>query len=566
MLTELRVKNFALIKDLSVHFESGLNVITGETGAGKTLILKSLHLLMGGKAPSDIVGSFSSDTLVEGLFLISNRLDIYKKLKMLGYLENEEGSLLVRRVINAKGKSKTYINGSLATVSDLKEIVSPLVEVSTKSEPLIELTNQHENKNLQNSFYQKNLYDVFCKNIDLRFKISKLHSLQKEKECELDAINQCDADRLQKIDFLNFQLSELDEFSPQPNEYEKLKESRKQQFKLKKFKEIVFSGEDILNNNDNSILSQLYSFMSEMNKVSDDFTKLKGVSKSLDEASQIISNSALTLRGLRNAHPDDYNEMSFKDMEDRLKTYEHLFRKYNTNAKGLTDIFNDLSTERLNLEQIDEHRLRVKNELNQVKDSLSPVLKKLTESRVSHKDKFEKFVNANLKDLNMKDITFRVKFEKTTSTEYGEESASFWLSHLRNGAQERSIKKAASGGELSRLLLAIKGALENQEVPRTYLFDEIDSGVSGPTAEKIGRKLRALAKGQQIIIVTHLPQVAALGEHHFLIEKTSGTDGHQTNLVSLNSEKRIAEVARLMSGKDITKASLTHAAQLIQFN
>lgn len=563
MLIELRVKNFALIKDLSVHFQAGLNVITGETGAGKSLVLKSLHLLMGGKAPSDIIGNFSNETLVEGLFSISNRSDLHKKLQNLSYISPEEDSLLVRRVVRDKGKSKTYINGSLATVSDLKEIVSPLLELSANSEPLIELTSQHDNKNLKNPPYQRDMYDVFCKSKELRFEISKLYSLQKEKEHELDSINQFDADRLQKIDFLNFQLSELDDFAPLPNEYENLKTSKKKQFKIEKFKEIIFNGEDTLNNKDNSILSQLYSFMSEVTKVSDDFTELTELSKSLEEASQIIENSVSNLRSLRSTHSDGDSDMSFEKIDERLKTYEHLFRKYNTNSEGLTDIFVSLSKQRSDLEHIDEIRLSVQIELNEVKENLNPLLKELTKSRLAHKYKFEKLVNTSLKELNMKDIIFKIKLVKTNPSEFGQESTSFWLSHSKAGDQERSIKKAASGGELSRLLLAIKDVLENQEAPRTYLFDEIDAGVSGPTAEKVGRKLRALSKGQQVITITHLPQVAALGEHHFLIEKTSGTTGHQTNLISLNDNKRVTEIARLISGEDITPASLTHAAELI---
>lgn len=564
MLAELRVKNFALIKDLSVQFKSGLNVITGETGAGKSLVLKSLHLLMGGKAPSDIIGNFSTETVVEGLFSISNRSDLHQKLETLSYISPEEDSLLVRRIINSKGKSKTYINGSLATVSDLKEIVSPLVELSAKSEPLIELTSQHDNKNLQNPPYQRDLYDVFCKNRELRFEISKLYAIQKEKERELDEINQSDADRLQKIDFLNFQLSELDEFSPKAGEYEDLKSSKKKQFKVEKFKEVIFQGEGVLNNNDNSVLSQLYSYMSEISKVSDDFTELEKMSKSLDGATNSVEEAIASLRSLKGSYSEGESTMSLEEIDDRLKTYEHLFRKYDTNAEGLDDIFESLSTQRDDLERIDEHRLRVQKELNEIIENLSPLLEELTKSRLAHKHKFEQLVNKSLKELNMKDISFKVKFESTSPSEYGQESTSFWLSHAKAGAQERSIKKAASGGELSRLLLAIKGALENQEAPRTYLFDEIDAGVSGPTAEKVGKKLKALSKGQQVITITHLPQVAALGEHHFLIEKSSGTTGHQTNLVSLNGKDRVAEVARLISGEDITKASLVHANELIE--
>ncbi len=564
MLSELRVKNFALIKDLSVHFQSGLNVITGETGAGKSLVLKSLHLLMGGKAPSNIVGEFSDETLVEGLFSISNRSDLYAKLQALSYTSNEDDHLLVRRIISSKGKSKTYINGSLATVSDLKEIVSPLVELSAKSEPLIELTNQHDNKNLQNPPYQRDLYDVFCKNRELRFEISKLYAIQKEKERELNEINRSDSDRLQKIDFLNFQLSELDKFSPENGEYESLRDSKKKQFKIEKFKEVLFKGEDCLNNNDKSVLSQLYSFMNDVGQVSDDFTELSELSKSLEEASLLIESAVANLRSLRGTQYEHNDGMSFEDINSRLKTYEHLFRKYNTNAEGLSDIFTNLSGQRSDLEQIDERRLDVQNELDEIKTNLNPLLNELTKSRKSHKVKFEKVVNTSLNELNMKDINFKVRLENITPCEFGQESTSFWLSHFKNNSQERSIKKAASGGELSRLLLAIKGALENQEAPRTYLFDEIDAGVSGPTAEKVGKKLRSLSGGQQVITITHLPQVAALGEHHFLIEKTSGTKGHQTSLKALNNDARIKEIARLISGEGITKASLTHASELIE--
>jgi len=519
---------------------------------------------MGGKAPSDIVGNFSDNTLVEGLFTISNRSDLHKKLQNLSYLNSEEDNLLVRRIISSKGKSKTYINGSLATVSDLKEIVSPLVELSAKSEPLIELTNQHDNKNLQNPPYQRDLYDVYCKNRELRNEISNLYTQLRVKEKDLETINQSDSERLQKIDFLNFQLSELDEFSPQPGEYENLKENKKRQFKIEKYKEVVFNGEDILNNNDQSVLSQMYSFMSDVSKLEEDFTELANISTSLGEASNLVESAISELRSLKNSDTDDNSDMSFDEIEERLGTYEHLFRKYNTDAEGLMEIFNKLSTQREELEQIDEHRLRAEAQIKIMREQLSPLLAKLTKSRISNKAKFEKLVNKSLTDLNMKDLNFSVKFENTSPNEYGQESTSFWLAHSKEGAQERSIKKAASGGELSRLLLAIKGALENQEAPRTYLFDEIDAGVSGPTAEKVGKKLRALATGQQVITITHLPQVAALGEHHFLIEKTSGTTGHQTDLISLDGKKRVAEVARLISGEEVTKASLAHANDLIE--
>ncbi len=562
MLAELKVKNFALIKNLTVHFENGLNVITGETGAGKSLVLKSLHLLMGGKAPSDLVGSFSDETIVEGLFDTTNRSDLDSKLKELSYFEEESAFLVVRRVISKKGKSKTYINGSPAAVSDLKALVSPLVELSAHHEPLIELTSQHDNKNLQNTAYQRNLYDIFCKNKDIRFEVSSLFSLLKEKQKELYILNQSESDRLQKLDFLNFQLAELERFQPEKDEYEKLKVEQANVSKKQKLKTFVHECEDSLNNSDQSVLSQLYSLLNQIESIDLSLEpKLSLIKEALEKSSLGIEESVAIVRELKWSISED--ESSPDSIAERLKTYEHLFRKYNVNSEGLSEIYLSLKSQRDDLESLDERRLDIENEIKEININLKPLLQALTKSRQGSLKKFCEKVNKSISEMNMKDLLFSVKLESLEEpNEHGSESVSFWLKHNKSG-QERPIKKTASGGELSRMLLAIKGALENQEAPRTYLFDEIDAGVSGPTAEKVGKKLKSLSNGQQVITITHLPQVAALGDHHYLIEKTSGRVGHQTSLKALMGDERIAEIARLISGEDITKSSLDHAAQLV---
>jgi len=196
-------------------------------------------------------------------------------------------------------------------------------------------------------------------------------------------------------------------------------------------------------------------------------------------------------------------------------------------------------------------------------ENLNPLLEELSLSRKKNKKGFENEVTSHLKELNMKDLKLKVKFKATENFEFGKESIEFWLSHGRKNLQERTIKQAASGGELSRILLALKSSLENQEAPRTYLFDEIDSGVSGLTAGMVGQKLKRLSCGQQVITITHLPQVAALGDHHFLIEKSSGLKGQETDLNTLKKEERVDELARLLSGKSITKTSINHAKELL---
>lgn len=561
MLTELRVKNFALIKDLSVHFDKGLNVITGETGAGKSLVLKSLHLLMGGKAPTGLIGSFNDECLVEGLFSLEGRQDVHKKLKDSSYTPDDRNSLLVRRVISNKGRSKTYLNGSLATLNELRNLVSPLIELSGSSEPLIELTNQHDNKNLQNTYYQRDLFDVFCKNKDLRISVSSDFKKLREKEKDLESIKASDSDRLQKIDFLNFQLTELDEFKPKATDYFKLKDLKKEVFEFEKLKEAILSGEERLQNSDQSVLSQLYSVISDLQNSKN--SNCSEALKHLELATESVDLALVEIKNLKASSASE-SEHSLNDIEERLQTYEHLFRKYNTDAEGLAQIYEGLLEQKQALESIDESILRIQEEVSKLKGSLKPLVEKLSLSRTSAVKNFESQVSKNLKELNMKDLVLKVKIEACDLSEFGQEEISFWLSFEKNNAQERSIKQAASGGELSRILLAIKSSLENQEAPRTYLFDEIDAGVSGPTAEKVGKKLKNLSKGQQVITITHLPQVAAVGEHHFLIEKTSGTNGQQTKLKNLNQNERVEEVARLISGEEMSETSLSHAKKLIE--
>ncbi len=558
MLTELRVKNFALIKDLSVHFDKGLNVITGETGAGKSLLLRSLQILMGAKAHQNLTGKFSEDATVEGLFVVHSRVDIKKRLNDLSYSAEEGNTLLVRRILSPKGRSKTYINGSLASLNELKSIVSPLIDLSGSSEPLIELTNQHDNKNLQETSYQRDLFDGYCKHKELRFEISKLNFLLKEHKKSLNELESKESDRLQKLDFVNFQLSELENFKPDSADFESLKVLKENRLKEENFKQAIHLTNSSIKNASDSILSQLYTLINEHEKVNPNSDILESLNQAVDSCEEALDlTKSLTLSTQSGV------DLSFDEIKDRLKTYNHLFRKYNTDASGLSQIFKDLLRQREDLELYDERKLELKSEIDAVMENLNPLLEELSLSRKKHKKDFENEVTSHLKELNMKDLKLKVKFKATDNLEFGKESLEFWLSHGRKNLQERTIKQAASGGELSRILLALKSSLENQEAPRTYLFDEIDSGVSGLTAGMVGQKLKRLSCGQQVITITHLPQVAALGDHHFLIEKSSGLKGQETDLNTLKKEERVGELARLLSGKSITKTSINHAKELL---
>ena len=290
-----------------------------------------------------------------------------------------------------------------------------------------------------------------------------------------------------------------------------------------------------------------------------DYPILRSLNKAVDASEEAIDQ----INQLASSMAYD-EEITFEQIEDRLKTYYHLFRKYNTNAEDLNSILQDLIKQRENLEQVEEKKEQLRKEISTVMENLNPLLEELTQSRKLFSKTFEQEVSKHLKELNMKELRLKVKFKNIEISEYGKETVEFWLSHGRENLQERPVKQAASGGELSRILLALKSSLENQEAPRTYLFDEIDSGVSGLTAGMVGQKLKRLSIEQQVITITHLPQVAALGDHHFLIEKNSGLEGQETNLNTLKKQDRVQELGRLLSGKNITKTSISHAKKLLE--
>jgi DNA repair protein RecN (Recombination protein N) len=423
---------------------------------------------------------------------------------------------------------------------------------------LIELTNQHDNKNLQEISYQRDLFDSFCKHKELRFEIAKLYALLKEHQNNLKNLEDKESDRLQKLDFLNFQLQELEKFEPEHEDYLYLKDLKDKKFKEEKYKKIVHLTQESLKNSSDSILSQLYTLVSEHEKLQPDHPILDSLNKAVDACEEAVDQ----INALHSSMTDDEG-LTFEEIDDRLKTYNHLFRKYNTDSEGLSLTFKELVRQREDLEKVEEKKAELQSEISMVMENLNPLLEELTNSRKFSAKAFETEVSKHLKELNMKELRLTVKFKDTEISEFGQESVEFWLSHGRKNLQERPIRQAASGGELSRILLALKSSLENQEAPRTYLFDEIDSGVSGLTAGMVGQKLKRLSTGQQVITITHLPQVAALGDHHFLIEKSSGLEGQETNLNTLKKQERIQELARLLSGKSITNTSLKHAEELL---
>lgn len=561
MLLELKVHNFAIIENISLSFNTGLNIMSGETGAGKSVLLKSLTLLMGEKADTDSVRSGSESATVEGSFDISDRFDIQEQLKNLG-IEFDEDLLVVRRIISALGKSRVYINGSLSTLNTLQGIVSPLIELTGHKTPLIELTSQHENKNLMAKTYHLDLLDHYAGAIELRVNFNKGYQKLSSLDAQIQEIEEKSKTQAQRIDFLKYQKEEIEALNLKPgqdtdleSEYFKIKNSNK----ISNFLE---ESEGALFGDDDSVLVRIHKIIQRSTEFANVDAGFKKIFEPLSSAKSILEDLVYELRSYGKELTVD--PQSLDQVETRMNQLRQLQKKYGNSVEEILEAHTEITEELNIIENSDALIAELKKDKAALEKALVSQAKELHKRRLSSSELLSKNVNEELKDLNMKGVSLIIQVQTTELNANGSSDVEFMI---QNSTKEpaRSLAKFASGGELSRILLSLKKVVGFNELPRTYLFDEVDTGVSGVTAEKVGKKLKSISKGQQVICVTHLAQVAAYGDTHFLIEKSvSKKNGTQMQVVQLKKEDREKEIARLISGEKITKTSLDHARELLR--
>lgn len=561
MLLELKVHNFAIIENISLQFKDGLNILSGETGAGKSVLLKSLTLLMGEKADTDAVRAGHESATVEGSFEIAERFDIQEQLKNLG-IPVEDDLLVVRRVISSQGKSRVYINNSLSTLSALQNIVSPLVEVTGHKTPLIELTSQHENKNLMSKNYHMNILDHYIGATEMRLKFNKAFKSYYDLKAEIANLEEKSRTQTQRIDFLKYQKEEIEALDLKPGqeldleaEYFKLKNSSK-------ISAFIDETENALFGDDDSALVRIHKILQRSNEFKNMDGGFKKLFEPLSQAKTLLEDLLYDIRSYGkdlNTNPEALNHL-----EEQMTQLRHVQKKYGSSMEEILKAFEEITAELNTLENSDVILEDMRKELTKQEALLNKQAQELHKRRVAGSDLLSKSVNDELKDLNMKGVTLTVQINKLEEINFNGISDVEFM--IQNSPKEgpRAITRYASGGELSRILLSLKKVVGFNELPRTYLFDEVDTGVSGTTAEKVGRKLRSISKGQQVICVTHLAQVAAFADAHFLIEKTISKKGSQMQVVELDSSSRENEIARLISGEKITKTSLEHARSLLK--
>jgi DNA repair protein RecN (Recombination protein N) len=559
MLQELKVINFAIIENLDIQFRQGLNILSGETGAGKSVLLKSLGLLMGQKSSVESIRSGCHQASVEGCFDLSKRPDIQKRLQELG-IETEEEVLVVRRVLS-EDKSRVYLNGTMSTLNALRDIVSPLIEVAGHSAPLIEMTGQHENRNLLSKAYHLDLLDQYVGAWEARLQYADKFERWKAIEAEISEMEKEAQSRAQRLDFLIFQRDEIQGLELDAEKDRDLETEIKKLKNSARLTAFVDTAEEALYTDDDSAISRLKAVMKKSLDVSQVDPSIQDKIQGLESAQSLIEDALYDLRQYVSRIESDPGRL--EELESRLSGLRKIQKKYGPSIDDILKAFSDIEAEIKNLENSDQRIQELQTEAAKLEKELRKMAITLHEKRANGSRFLADSVNAELLDLNMKGVTFHVSVEKLQEiTSTGLSDVEF-LSQTSSKDPKRPLAKFASGGELSRILLSLKRVVGSSHQPRTYLFDEVDTGVSGPTAEKVGRKLKSIAKGQQVICVTHLPQVAAYGDSHFYIQKSPQKGSVAMEILELKQKDRVQEIARLISGEKISKTSLAHAEQLL---
>lgn len=550
MLKQLSIQNFALIDELNIRFCEGLSVITGETGAGKSILLGALRLILGERADHSSLKNQSEKCIIEGVFSVkSYDLRALFEESDLDYWEET----IIRREISPQGKSRNFINDTPTTLEVMKRL----------GERLIDIHSQHQSLQINDSDFQLNVIDALASNQKLRADYSSTYRKYSNFKKQLNQITQEAAEAQKEEDYLRFQFEELEALNLQPGEVES----------LEKEQEFLANSEEILRNfsqidgilsqsEDNAItmLRQVKLLMDQSSRYFDDMEEMNQRYQSslieLEDIAQEISTKAESL---------EFDPNRQQLVEERLGEIHRLQKKHlMENAEQLIDYKEELDQKLADLSNFDSQIEKLTKELDQTQSELKQFAQNLSQSRLKVLTTISKRVEESLKKLGIPHAVLSIEHKLLSEAQAdGIDQFSFLFS-ANKGVAPQQVAKTASGGEVSRLVLSIKALLaEHQQLP-TILFDEIDTGVSGEVADQMGSLLSDIAQKRQVISITHLPQIAAKGQSHYFVFKSNDGERTKTQMRALSEDERINEIAKMLSGKNLSEAAINNAKELLQ--
>ncbi|WP_211654036.1 DNA repair protein RecN [Planococcus alpniumensis] len=554
MLRELDIRNFAIIDTLSVSFTEGMTVLTGETGAGKSIIIDAVHLLAGGRGSQEFIRHGAQKAEIEGLFHIEGeKHPVYKKLEDFG-IQVSDGDVLLRRELNGKGKNVCRINGKLVTISILREVGAALIDIH----------GQHETQELMDEKQHLHLLDQFAGKLLTKAKEGYSHTFEKYTKLkrEFASYNENEQQIAQRIDLLTFQLREIEEAQLVPGEEETLLEERKRLQNFTKIFESISQAHEAIQGESKG-LDWVGNAMSELEHAAAVDEQFKEASESVAGAFYQLQDTSTEIKRILDQLEFDPERLN--EIEQRVALLQSLKRKYGASVEDML-LYQEEQADELDKLLNRDQRLRLDQEkLKELTEDLRIEAEELTMLRKQAAAKLSKAIMEQLKELHMGKASFSVQFNllpKGKFDRFGQDSIAFHIS-TNVGEPLKPLTKVASGGELSRMMLALKTIFSKHQGITSIIFDEVDTGVSGRVAQAIAEKIAAIARHSQVLCISHLPQVAAMADQHLFIEKKVSKDRTTTSVKELAGRKRTEEMSRMLSGAEITELTLQHADELL---
>lgn len=549
MLQNLHVKNLALIDEMEVEFSHGLNILTGETGAGKSIILGSVNLALGGRYQKDMIRKDAEYGFVELTFLMENENQV-RKLKELDIYPEDGAVTLSRRLM--PGRSVSRINGETVQIGLLKEVASILIDIH----------GQHEHQSL---LYKKNhlgIVDAFAREYiaEKKGQTMQAYKLYKACEKELQESVSDEAQRAKELSFLQFEVAEIQDASLRAGEDEELEELYRRMSNGKKIADSVGEAYRYTGEGEHSASEALSRAIRSMSEAAQYDRRAEELYGQLVEVDSLLNDFNRELSEYSKSC--EYSEEEFYETEKRLNEINHLKTKYGNTIEEIL-AYGERQEERIQiLLDYDNYVMELKNRCEKAEADLQTSAKALSKIRKAQAKLLEEAITEGLKELNFADVKFCISFEPTKGyTPEGIDDVEFLIS-MNPGQPVRPLANVASGGELSRIMLAIKTVMADRDDIETLIFDEIDVGISGRTAQKVSEKMALIGKKHQVICITHLAQIAAMADHHYLIEKKADGGDTRTQIASLSEQESVMELARILGGAKITDTVIQSATEM----
>lgn len=551
MLNHLSIKNVAVIDKLEASFGEGVSVLTGETGAGKSIIIDSINMILGDRANKELVRYGTDKAVVQAVFDAPEEvMDILAE----NDIDCEDGQIIITRQLTAEGKSMARINGMAVTLGILRDI----------SDKLINIHGQHDNQALLTPARHVAFLDAYAENEELVNEYKSLLSQKRAIERQIASLDMEEQEKMQKIDLLEYQVNEIKKASLEKGEEEDLRTQRDIYANAEQITSSVSEAYQNVYGGDEaqSAYDGISIAVDALSQISDLNPHIQSMRDTLSELMYTLEDTAHELKEFGDTV--EFDEQTLNDIEERLDMISRLKRKYGGSVELVLEHLKNAERELNDIRLGDEKTEELKAELKTVTDTLAEKGRQITESRRKSAAVLESGIETALHELNMEKSKFKVNIESCVEFyDNGMDKVEFLIS-TNPGEPLKPLVKIASGGELSRVMLAIKSILADSDGVDTLIFDEIDTGVSGKAAHAIAKKLSAIGRGKQVICISHLPQLASMADNHYLIQKNMDGDMASTTLLELDTEGRELELARIIDGGEITELARSHARQMLK--